>query len=149
MNSEMFLNIFMLSLGFVPLVIGLWHLKKCISLFSWNETEGIILESKIVPGTGAKGSSARPKILYEFEVNGQKHISDQVSEDNFTSGILFAIESVINRYPFGRKVKVFYNPDHPEQSVLERRITLGTYLWLAVGIFFLVTFSLGIKSGWQ
>jgi hypothetical protein len=132
-------------LGIVPLVIGLRHLKRSLNQNSWNETEGRITQSEIIrPQPGYKGV-VTPLIRYEYQVGSQKYNSNQVNQDNFTLGIEFGVKSILRRYPYDHKVKVFYNPDHPEQSVLERRITVGTYLWLAIGISLLCTISYGLK----
>jgi Protein of unknown function (DUF3592) len=83
-----------------------------------------------------------PLIRYEYQAGSQKLVSDKFSADNFTLGVPFAVQSVINRYQLGQQVTVFYNPDNPEQSVLERRVTVGAYVWIAIGLFFLITIYL-------
>ena len=42
-------------------------------------------------------------------------------------------ESIVDRYPKGKKLEVSYNPEKPEVAVLEPGITIGSYLPLGIG----------------
>jgi hypothetical protein len=138
-------SVMLYLLGVVPLAIGLWQLKRCFNQKSWSITEGIITRSEIVTTRTGKGG-AMPIICYEYQIKSKKYTSTKVTEGNFTLGIDYSARLVIKRYPMGLAVNVFYNPDHPEQSVLERRVTVGVYLWIVVGIFFLCSIFLAINS---
>lgn len=40
---------------------------------------------------------------------------------------------ILNRYPLGKQVDVYYNPSKPQDSVLERRLGCAVYVGLLVG----------------
>ena len=89
-------------------------------------------------------------IEYEYEVNGESYTSQRikiggVSSSTQSTRIKGANISVSNvgglreKYPTGREVDVYYNPNNPKKAVLE---TGGSQLVL--GIVGLATFILGI-----
>jgi hypothetical protein len=56
-------------------------------------------------------------------VNGHRYRSDRLrASDGFYSvGMLpGSAQAVVNRYPAGAPVTVYYNPDNPQESLLER-----------------------------
>jgi hypothetical protein len=132
-------------LGLVPLAVGLWQLKRCLDQRSWIETEGRIMHSEVQLGRPGSKEGASPIIRYEYQVGSQRYDSSKFSVDNFSGGVGHC-RALVRRYPLGQNVKVFYNPDNPEQAVLERRITMGTYFWLAIGVFFTCTLYLAMHS---
>ena len=50
---------------------------------------------------------------------------------------LFAMgkTSVVKRYPKGKSVEVYYNPDNPKQAVLEQDLKLSAYFGIVAGMF--------------
>ena len=138
------MNIYLLllySLGLVPIAMGLLELKRCVKQKSWKEAEGRITQSEVIrPQVGSRNLPT-PHICYEYFIDSKKYSSNQINQGNFTLGV----KSVLLRYPYNCKVKVFYNPNHPEQSVLERQVTMGTYFLLAIGISWLCAISYGLK----
>ena len=51
-------------------------------------------------------------------------------------------QEIVARYPKGTPVKVFYNPQHPEKSVLEPGAS-GAGMWAAFGVLCLLI------AGWM
>ena len=47
-----------------------------------------------------------------------------------------AAGEIVNRYPTGKKVKVFYNPQDLKVAVLEPGVSTSSYLFLGFGILF-------------
>ena len=64
-----------------------------------------------------------PMIVYEYEVNGIKYISNRVRVQDKSGptmgGILYS-NPLLKRYPKGATVTVYYNPQDPRESALER-----------------------------
>jgi hypothetical protein len=64
-----------------------------------------------------------PMIVYEYEVNGTKYISNRVRVQDASGptlgGALYA-NPLLTRYPKGATVTVYYNPQNPKESALER-----------------------------
>ncbi len=64
-----------------------------------------------------------PMVVYEYEVNGIKYISNRVRVQDASGptmgGALYA-NPLLKRYPKGAAVTVYYNPRDPKVSALER-----------------------------
>ena len=64
-----------------------------------------------------------PMVVYEYEVNGTKYISNRVRVQDASGptmgGALYA-NPLLKRYPKGATVTVYYNPQNPRESALER-----------------------------
>ncbi|MDB6111494.1 MAG: putative rane protein of unknown function [Pedosphaera sp.] len=125
----------MLPFGLLPLSIGLWQLKRGIKNRSWSVTEGTITESRVME----RGVSYRyfdPQVSYEYQVGPNRYTSSRINEGGYSFGSDFAARTIIKRYRPDKKARVSYNPNRPEQSVLEPGPTFGTYVWLFIGCLF-------------
>ena len=64
-----------------------------------------------------------PMVVYEYEVGGIKYISNRVRVQDASGptmgGALYA-NPLLKRYPKGATVTVYYNPQNPRESALER-----------------------------
>ena len=96
---------------------------------AWPATTGVVLESYVNTETSYDSSSNsnttqfKPYVVYEYTVNGRRFRSDhiQVSDSFYTMGMLpGSAQGVVNRYPVGANVTVYYNPTNPEEATLER-----------------------------
>ena len=64
-----------------------------------------------------------PLVVYEYEVNGVRYLNNCVRADELdqpTRGGFVYSKQVIKRYPVGAKVTVYYDPQNPRLSALER-----------------------------
>jgi hypothetical protein len=62
-------------------------------------------------------------VVYEYEVEGVKYFSNRLRVEDTsgptTGGSLYA-KQLFKRYPKGAAVTVYYNPQNPKESALER-----------------------------
>ena len=88
---------------------------------SWRQTNGVIVKSR-VEVTGGDHSSVNPHIVYEYEVNGQRYEGQQVRAGDRILSVMTSRQAYdfVDKYPAGAQVMVFYNPDNPVDSALER-----------------------------
>ena len=89
---------------------------------NWITTQGQIITSQSVPCQRKYdfGNSLRAKIIYEYRVNSVSYSSSNLT---FTTDSLFFFDcgnpdKVLNLYPVGMTVVVYYDPKKPENSVL-------------------------------
>lgn len=88
---------------------------------AWRQTTGTVIRSR-VEVSGGETTSVSPRIIYQYEVNGQTYQNDQLKAgDRFwrVTSSQSAYETV-DRYHVGLQVTVFYNPNNPAESALER-----------------------------
>lgn len=107
---------------------------------------GRVIESRIEKRTssdseGKESLDYKTIVYFSYSVMGQEFTGDRVAFDARSSNRIAAVE-VVNRYPPYRKIMVYYNPEKPEQAVLERvsgsgmlQIVIGIVLIFA-GIYF-------------
>lgn len=81
------------------------------------------LAGDFVTTGGQHDSGNWPLVVYEYEVNGIKYISNRVRVQDKSGptmgGALYA-NPLLKRYPKGATVTVYYNPQDPKESALER-----------------------------
>ena len=107
---------------------------------TYETTDGVIVESK-AEGTG--DDTSEYKVKYEFTVDGQKYVSEQHRYDSMGSDDGYA-EEMARLFPPGSNVLVYYNPNSPEDAVLETGINGGTLFFA----FFLTPFNVIAVGSW-
>jgi hypothetical protein len=113
-------------MGLILVVIWSTLRKRARRTLTWPQVPGKILESKVV--SSSDGESTIAQILYSYEVNGIPLQSRSVG----ASGMMTASD-IVGRYPVGRAVQVFYDPELPGSAVLERNASaLALILVMAI-----------------
>ena len=108
---------------------------------SWPETRGSILSST---GIFMNSGGSYLKVTYRYTINGTSYTGDRYKYGKkyfFWSDT--AGEIARETLPKGTEVSVYYNPQHPEQAVIEQGIGLDCYWWF---IFAIIAFALAINS---
>ena len=128
-NAGIYLLVFLvLGLGFTT--ISIFNIVHGAQSSNWPITEGKVL-SFWIPSSRAINHGLRVK--REYEVGNKKYISSRVS---FTRNY-GSMEHAYKNYPIGSRVRVHYNPNSPEQAVLEPGVTWHIFPYLFLGILFL------------
>jgi hypothetical protein len=88
---------------------------------AWQMTAGKVIKSR-VEVSGGDHTSVSPRVIYEYEVFGQRYQNDQIrAGDQFMRvSSSKSAYGTIDRYPEGAAVTVYYNPAAPQESALER-----------------------------
>lgn len=124
------------NIGYFIILAGISHAFyyfffyhfKMIKCQNWPSIQGEIVFSEISSHQSAASSptSARmtmykASIKYKYEVNGREYYNTilsyggQVSSSGKTKA-----QETCNRYPVGSRPQVYYNPDNPKESCLEK-----------------------------
>ena len=109
----------------------------------WSQTHGTVITSRVVSRRMGNRQSHTdlthtPFVEYEYQVNDRKYCGSRIMIGGGQSEV--ELEGVLNRYPLGASVVVFYNPADPQQAVLQREIPAAR-LW---GCGILMLFPLGV-----
>jgi len=88
---------------------------------SWDSTNGKIVTSR-VEVTGGEHTTVSPHIVFEYEVYGQSYSSSQIKAGDlhWASYTSRAAYDIVEKYPVGSDVVVYFDPENPALSALER-----------------------------
>jgi len=108
--------------------------RKMATISGWPSTMGTIQKSYIDwRSSSDSGTTAYPMIQYSYQVGGQAYQSSKYAPGPEIGGT--GAHKVVARYPAGAQVMVFYNPQNPADSVLERKAPALWLFWLLLVIF--------------
>jgi hypothetical protein len=127
-------------------IIGAGFWGCCVSILrglrsrSWSSVVGEIIESNLDLVRGARGSKLyAPSVRYAYRVQGRNYESERVFfgfADFYTKR---GAVSVVEAYPIGQQVDVYYDPSDPSCAVLRRGITGRTLVAAGfLGVVFLI-----------
>lgn len=132
--------------GGIVLFFGYSWYKKAKATEKWPTTEGIVLTAEVNSHQSDGSTMYKPLIEYKYSVNGKEFKSPKYSYAEYSSSNSDHAYEVINKYPKGERVTVFYNPEKHYDAVLEPGTSFIVYVPLILGaIFSLVGFLVLIK----
>jgi len=136
------LNVLRLAFSAVAVglvLFGLFALRETSRSRGWLETDGRVVSSTVHEFAGKVGTTYRPMVIYSYAVGAVRFMSSRVAFHAVNSADREDAARAAARYPAGATVPVFYDPQDPEQAVLERGrnpwvpiLTGGAFSMLAV-----------------
>jgi len=91
---------------------------------SWPTANAVITSSKArvqSPRSGGGSSTTIAEIRYRYEVEGRTYTSDRVTSAKYGSSNSSRAYGQVRKYPVGREVTAYYNPDDASYAVLDTR----------------------------
>lgn len=86
---------------------------------TWPSTSGKVIKSR-VEVSGGDHTSVSPHVEYEYEVAGYKYQASQLKAGwGSTHSNYGRAYDVVDHYPEGAEVRVYYNPLNPAEAALE------------------------------
>lgn len=117
---------------------------KVSAAADWPTTTGRVLFATVEARRSRSGSSGYstsyyPKVVYEYEVNGQRYHSDRFNLGwEVGRGWKSGVQKTVDRFPVGSLVPVYYNPAKPDESALEKSAPASNWFlfiaFLIIGI---------------
>lgn len=111
---------------------------------NWPTVAGEVTRSEVESSTDSDGTTYRAEVSFRYEVNGQEHESDTWRFGAWGSSDSSEARDVVKRFPVGRTVDVYYNPDDPASAVLEVGVQ-GMDLFL---LLFMTPFNVVMLGFW-
>jgi hypothetical protein len=123
--------------GLSALISAMRSRRQADASLAWPGVQGKVIESSLkthysTDVDGHQTTSHTAVVRYTYSVMGKEYIGDRVAFGVKTSNRNPATE-VINRYPVDKLVMVYYNPEKPEQAVLEQ-VSGSGWLQILAGI---------------
>ena len=139
MNTELLLVVGII--GFVFLILNvvfiliLFFMRRRMAVVSqWPSTMGTVSTSYLERRYSSdSGSTNYPVVHYSYQVGGQAYQGMKIAPGPDVGGT--GAGKVVDRYPVGAQVMVFYNPQNPSDAVLETKAHAQWVLWLILVIF--------------
>lgn len=128
-------------LGFVLLILNAVFLgviffmrRKMTAVSQWPSTMGTVNASYLERRSSSEGGSTNyPVVQYSYQIGGQVYQSTKLAPGPEVGGT--GAGKVVARYPEGAQVMVFYNPQNPSDTVLERKAPAQWLMWLLLIVF--------------
>jgi hypothetical protein len=151
-RNLIFLVLGMFAAGIVLLAWGAYEIKGSRESGSWPTAQGTIRSSSVSKRT-TRDSNHRtrttcyPKVGFQYQVDGRNYTSSRIAfGTGDTGGSAKWARKIVNKYPVGKTVMVYYNPQDPQYGVLESGITWRSIIFLLAGIAFFGAGLLVVKS---
>jgi len=128
-------------IGLAVLVFGIRGLLEANASTHWQTTTGTVTHSDVTVSRSSDGTMFGASVVYEFEIDGSRHIGDRVNASDFQSSSRAAALRVVERYPVGMEVTVYCHPNEPERSLLEPGISTSAFFLPGFGLVFFLAGS--------
>lgn len=152
------IGVFML-VGVILTLVGIFNLVKASASKRWPSTNGKVIDAKVRVSTstdneGSTSTSYVPHIEYEYRVNNAPYTSTRrtIGSGQTGYGSRNRANAIVEQYPVGKSVPVYYDPQNPKYGVLQTGFAASVFIWLLLGIGFLclplvlgVLFSTALK----
>jgi hypothetical protein len=107
----------------------------------WPQTQGIITSSHLVVGRFKQTKGYRPEIQYRYQVGATEYSGSRRSFNRPHLAMQAASQNVIDAYPVGKTVAVFYDPEDPAFALLEPGLAGDMTLLYRMDLFFIAAFG--------
>lgn len=132
----LFFSVFLI-VGALVLMWGIASSRSALLSVRWPSVPGAVTISTIKSSRSSKGGTTYgADIHYTYAVSDNKYIGDKVTFGDISTSDSNDARQILNRYPVGKAVNVFYNPNNPAEAVLETGFTMGLLLPLGIGTIF-------------
>lgn len=141
MQTGFLVGLLFLVIGVVIFFLALRDYRTAKASAAWPSTEGSITKTHIrIDDRGETSETYHPEITYAYSVLGSPYQGTRTvigATRSYSSRR--KAEAFLAGYPIGMKVTVHYDPEKPDQSVLEagaKRGAIGTFI--ISGVFALI-----------
>jgi uncharacterized membrane protein len=130
--------------GAVMLYFGVKEIYLARQSVAWPTADGIIQNSSVkwLGSSRKRVSDTRAEILYQFAVDGQTRKGNMIAF-GVTGSSCSYVENIVNRYPTGTTVKVYYRANAPDTCILEPGLQHGQFWFMpSFGLFLFLSMGL-------
>jgi hypothetical protein len=129
---------------------GIIQLVRAKTSVNWPTAPGKVVTSWIeeeedVSDKGEVVIMYTAHIEYEFVAKGKTFKGNRVAYGDYSSNSASHARSILNRYPLGKAVSVYYRPDNPTDCLLEPGLKLQSWAFFGAGLFVSLIAALAIN----
>jgi hypothetical protein len=129
----------------ILVLVGAWllyfgggNLLRASQSKTWSTTQGEIQSSSMESRSTRRGNNYRAKTVYNYTVNEKTLRGYRIIFGYYGSSNRSYAQDVVNRYPQGKSVTVYYNPQDPNVCVLEAGVKGQVWFLPGLGLVSLV-----------
>jgi len=149
-EGEIFYTVFIILIslgGLIALYFFIRSIQTARNSNNWPSVVGEIISSRLGMQQAEDGPYYTPIITYSYNVGGRDYQAKRVVIGQWShAGNKTWTEQKVEKYPPGRSVTIYYNPNSPARAVLEPGINSQILnLWFGitvVGVFLVFVISL-------
>lgn len=162
---KIFLRVFpfiFIVVGLILVGFGVYNIYQANASEKWPTTTGEIVSSDVKRHAGEASKPNRrggqsttysPDILFEYDIEGETYTSSKVAFGGVSFNDRADAQRIVDNYPVGKQVTVYYNPKAPDIAVLE--VGMSDTIWLlpifgsifaGIGLVLFFVFRLMIKK---
>jgi hypothetical protein len=108
---------------------------------TWPQAQGIITSSHLVAGRFKQTKGYRAEIQYRYQAGATEYLSSRRSFENVHLATQAASQNVIDTYPVGKTVTVFYDPKNPASALLEPGLPSEMTMLYKMDLFLIAAFG--------
>jgi hypothetical protein len=135
------LIVLLLVLGTLAPTATLPHYLRAKNSAQWPQAIGVITSSYLQVGYFKRRKSYLPEIRYRYQVGPTEYSGSRRSFNTVHLATQAASQRVIDAYPVGKTVAVFYDPKDPASALLEPGIAGDLTLLYKMDLFFIAAFG--------
>ncbi|HMR97619.1 MAG TPA: DUF3592 domain-containing protein [Anaerolineales bacterium] len=132
-------------LNVVFLAIIFFTQRKMNAVQSWSSAMGTVMASYLERRSSSDGSTNYPVVQYSYQVGGQTYQGAKIAPGMEVGGT--GAGRVVEKYPQGAQVMVFYDPNNPSDAVLEKKARAQWLMWLLLVVFDVMLCGMAIAFG--
>ena len=132
-------------LNVVFLAIIFFTQRKMNAVQSWSSAMGTVMASYLERRSSSDGSTNYPVVQYSYQVGGQTYQGAKIAPGMEVGGT--GAGRVVEKYPQGAQVMVFYDPNNPSDAVLEKKAPAQWLMWLLLVIFDVMLCGMAVAFG--
>jgi hypothetical protein len=125
--------------------LGIPMMMSAFESKGWPTVEGIITVSEFTTNRDRDNGSTTygASVAYDYTVNGAQYTGSNVHFGQYGSGDPGYARGIVSRYPMGKHVRVYYDPDDAAESVLEPGAGWSSFMVAGIGILFTLVGFIG------
>jgi hypothetical protein len=130
--GTLFFSVFTLTGGSIA-SCGVVQIQEGSAMQSWTRGDATVLTSQVRRQKHTDLDYLVADVSYRYSADGREFTNDRIQLGAAIRGTVTELETVINRYPVGATVDVYYDPDSPASAVLERAVPSSSRVLLGIG----------------